>query len=245
MAAHHTTTSFIACNRSGNISGLACLVILTAFNFSTLQSAFAGGFLNHMQSAGAAAVSTAGETAIAEDATTIYYNPAGMTQFKIAAISLTAPIIFLSSEFQNNGTTAGLGDPARGSNANREQNFSIPSLFAALPLSDRVTVGLGVFAPFGQANTYSDDWIGRYHLQKISLKTVDIDPSIAFRLTDSLSVGAGIDISNTRTLYGTTRLTSAPSALRLSGPIPVQDLASDLKARMAASAFLLPIGALG
>ncbi len=170
---------------------LPCFAALTAF---TSQSAFAGGFLNQIQSAGAASVSTAGQTAIAEDATTVYYNAAGMTSLKRPEISFTAPIVFLSSAFQNSGTTAVLGDPARGSNGDKDQNFPIPSLFATLPLSDRITVGLGVFVPFGQANTYPSDWVGRYHLQKISLKTVDIDPAIAYRLTDSLSVGGGIDI---------------------------------------------------
>jgi len=150
--------------------------------------------LNQIQSAGAAAVSTAGQTAIAEDATTVYYNAAGMTSLKRPEVSFTAPVIFLSSKFQNSGTTAGLGDPAHGSNGDKEQNFPIPSLFATLPLSDRITAGLGVFIPFGQSNTYSDDWVGRYQLQRISLKTVDIDPAIAYRLTDSLSVGGGFDL---------------------------------------------------
>ncbi len=156
--------------------------------------ALADGFRNQIQSAGAASVSTAGETAIAEDATTIYYNAAGMTSLQRPEISFTAPVIFLSSQFQNSGTTAGLGDPAHGSNGNKDQNFPIPSLFATLPLSNRVTAGLGVFVPFGQSNAYPDDWVGRYQLQRISLKTVDIDPAIAYQLTDSLSVGGGIDI---------------------------------------------------
>ncbi len=171
--------------------------VLAAFAaiFSLSSSpGLAGGFLNQIQSAGAASVSTAGETAVAEDAPTIYYNAAGMTSLKRAEISFTMPIIFLSGKFQNGGTTAGLGDPARGSSGNKEQNFPIPSLFATVPLSDRITAGLGVFVPFGQSNTYPDDWVGRYQLQRISLKTVDIDPAIAYRVTDSLSVGGGIDI---------------------------------------------------
>jgi long-chain fatty acid transport protein len=170
---------------------LACLVVFLA---RASHPALAGAFLNQIQSAGASSVSAAGETAIAEDATTIFYNAAGMTSLQRPEISLTAPIIFASSQFQNSGTTAGLGDPAHGSNGSKKQNFTIPSLFATLPLSDRVTVGLGLFIPFGQANTYPDDWVGRYQLQKTSLETIDIDPAIAYRLTDSLSVGGGIDV---------------------------------------------------
>ncbi len=139
-------------------------------------------------------MSTAGETAIAEDATTVYYNAAGMTSLKHSEISITVPIVFLSSRFENHGTTAALGDPAHGSNGDKDQNFPIPSIFATTPLSDRITVGVGIFVPFGQANSYPDDWVGRYQLQRISLKTADLDFVAAYRLTDSLSVGGGIDV---------------------------------------------------
>ncbi|HEY2011650.1 MAG TPA: OmpP1/FadL family transporter [Rhizomicrobium sp.] len=170
------------------------LICSFAFLAHASRPAFSGAFLNQIQSAGAASVSTAGETAIAEDATTVYYNAAGMTSLPHPEISFTVPTIFLSSHFQNNGTTAGLGDPAHGSSGNKDQNFPIPSFFATLPLTDRVTVGLGLFIPFGQSNAYPDDWVGRYQLQRISLKTLDVDPAIAYRLTDSLSVGGGIDL---------------------------------------------------
>jgi len=175
-------------------SPLLLLAFLVVFFAHASHPALAGAFLNQTQSAGASSVSTAGETAIAEDATTIYYNAAGMTLLQRPEISSTTPIIFLSSQFQNAGTTAGLGDAAHGSNGNKKQSFTIPSIFATLPLSDRVTVGLGLFIPFGQANTYPDNWVGRYQLQKTSLETIDIDPAIAYRLTDSLSVGGGIDV---------------------------------------------------
>jgi len=152
------------------------------------------GFLNNIQSAGAASVSTAGETAIAEDATTIYYNSAGMTLLNRPEVLLSLPIISLSNKFEDGGTTGALGEPARGSGGNRDGVFSLPTLFATTPLSNRLNVGVGIFIPFGQVNQYADSWVGRYQLQSISLKTIDIDPAVAYRVSDRLSVGAGLDI---------------------------------------------------
>jgi long-chain fatty acid transport protein len=126
------------------------------------QSAQSAGFLNNIQSAGAASVSTAGETAIAEDATTVYYNPAGMTSLNRPEILLSAPIISLSNSFVDGGTRAALGEPAHGSGGNKDEVFPLPSLFAMAPLSNRFSVGLGVFIPFGQVNEYADKWVGRY-----------------------------------------------------------------------------------
>ena len=171
---------------------IAVLVILVTGGIG--QPALSAGFLNNIQGGGAAAVSTAGQTAIAEDATTIYYNPAGMTLLNRPEIVLVSGFVSISNEFRNAGTTDGLGQPASGSGGIKDELFAVPSLFAAMPLSDRLNVGLGLFTPFGQINKYADDWVGRYQLQSISLKTIDIEPAVAYRVSDTFSLGAGLDI---------------------------------------------------
>jgi long-chain fatty acid transport protein len=117
-----------------------------------------------------------------------------MTLFNRPEILLSPPVVSLSNRFENGGTTGALGEPVRGSGGNKDEVFSLPTLFATAPLSDRFSVGLGLFIPFDQVNEYADNWVGRYQLQSISLKTFDIDPAIAYRVSDTLSVGAGIDI---------------------------------------------------
>ena len=183
---------------SRNLAGrpwlLAVAGIVALVSAGAPHPAFAGAFLNDIQSTGAASVSTAGQTAIAEDAATVYYNPAGMTLLDGAQILVSSGFVLISTSFENKGTTAPLGDPAHGSTGAKDQIFPVPSLFATAPLSNRLTVGLGLFAPFGQANKYASDWVGRYQLQSISLKTIDIDPTIAYRVDDSFSLGAGLDI---------------------------------------------------
>jgi long-chain fatty acid transport protein len=170
---------------------IATVAFLTA---TGIQPALSAGFLNNIQSAGSASVSTAGQTAIAEDAATVYYNPAGMTLLDRPEILLAAPVVVLSNKFDDGGSRAPLGGPALGSGGSKDGAFTLPSLFATMPLSGRVTVGLGLFIPFGQVNEYDDNWVGRYQLRSISLKTFDIDPAVAYRVSDTFSVGAGIDI---------------------------------------------------
>jgi long-chain fatty acid transport protein len=172
---------------------IAAAALLTAAGLTL--PALAAGFHNNIQSAGAAAVSTAGQTAIAEDASTIYYNAAGMTLLdRRPEIVFTAPVVVLSNEFRNAASVAPLGGPALGSGGAKDGVFTLPSLFATMPLSDRVTAGLGLFIPFGQVNEYDNNWVGRYQLRSISMKTLDINPAIAYRLSDTFSVGAGLDI---------------------------------------------------
>ena len=157
-------------------------------------AAHAGAFLNAIQSAGAASVSTAGQTAAAEDGSTLYYNPAGMSLLGRPELLMAAGLVLMSNSFDNRGTTDALGSPVQGTRGKKNEVFPVPSLFATLPLPAGFSAGIGIFSPFGQANTYPDDWVGRYQLQRISLRTVDIDPAISYRLDDNLSVGMGVDI---------------------------------------------------
>jgi long-chain fatty acid transport protein len=177
--------------------GLAALVSVSLAVILTLgftSAVSAGGFLDQTQSAGAASVSTAGETAIAEDAATVYYNAAGMTLLDRPEVLNALGIVIPSSSFGNGGTTDLLGGPIHGSVGIKDQIFGAPSLFMTAPLDDRVHVGLGIFVPFGQINKYDENWVGRYQLQSISLKTIDIDPVISYRVTDTLSMGGGLDV---------------------------------------------------
>jgi len=173
-------------------------VSATLISLAMPAPALASGFLDSIQSATAASVSSAGVTAVAEDAATVYYNAAGMMLLDHPEILAASGIVFPSNRFTNAGSTDLLGGPVRGSTNIKDQVFLLPSLFATAPISDRLHIGLGVFVPYGQINKYDDEWVGRYQLQSISLKTIDIDPTIAYRVTDTLSVGGGIDIEYAR-----------------------------------------------
>ena len=175
--------------RSRATAGIAAILIVCASS-----PAQASGFILDIQSVGSASVSTAGQTAIAEDATTIYYNPAGMTALGRPEILISSGLVFTSSNFSNGGTNNAAGQPVLGTTGVVDQIFLVPTVFATLPLSDRLHIGVGVFTPFGQVSAYDDNWVGRYHSQSTSLKTIEIDPAAAYRINDNISIGAGIDV---------------------------------------------------
>lgn len=67
-----------------------------------------------------------------------------------------------------------------------------PNLYYVVNLNDRLALGLGIDAPFGLVTEWSDGWVGRYHALRSSVMTVNINPSVAYRVNGHLSLGAGV-----------------------------------------------------
>ncbi len=187
----------------------------------------AGGFFIPQQSTQDIGRGFAGGAAMASDVSTIFTNPAGMTELETAEAGLSVKLMLPTLEFENQGSTAATpgtlnqpvpypgndgGDPI-GSN-------TIVNFYATHPFLDgRLWGGLGVTAPFGLNVDYDDGWFGRYDSVETELVTVDIAPTIAYRLNDRISVGAGIDFQ-----YADAELAIAiPNTLAPGGPSPATD----------------------
>ncbi len=163
----------------------------------TAGLASASGFALIEQSVSGLGNAYAGGAAIAEDASTVFFNPAGMTRLPgtqcIAGANLIAP----SARFRNEGSTHVLqqvtGAPLAGNNGGDGGETAVtPNLYLTRRINDRLTLGLGISAPFGLATDYNDTWVGRYYALRSELKTVNLNPSIAYRLNEHLSIGAGL-----------------------------------------------------
>jgi long-chain fatty acid transport protein len=156
--------------------------------FITSTNAQAGGFALMTQNASGMGNAYAGAAAEAEDASTIFFNPAGMTYIDgtqmVGAIHLINPSI----AFHDKGSLGATGDqgPNAGSLA------LIPNFYIMTELTPAIKLGLGVSVPFGLTTEYDDHWIGRFQANKSELKTVNINPSIAFKVNDQLSFGLGL-----------------------------------------------------
>jgi long-chain fatty acid transport protein len=170
----------------------------------TAASALASGFAIIEQSVRGLGNAFSGSAA-AEDASTIFFNPAGLTRLSGSSVNAAVYYISPSAIFQNQGSTIVTGAPLAGGNGgDGAANILVPNLYAAWDVSDRIKLGLGINSPFGLKTKYNDSWVGRYYAIDSELSTININPTLAAKLTDNLSVGAGINLQ-----YADAKLTNA------------------------------------
>jgi long-chain fatty acid transport protein len=139
----------------------------------------------------------AGTASAADDASTVFFNGAGMTRLDGPTTQLGGHFIMPEADFENDGSTAATGTPFQsslsGSDGNTDDTALVPNFYYSTPLNDTVSFGIGINAPFGLTSEYDDDWVGRYHATNSELETININPSVAFQATDKLSLGFGIN----------------------------------------------------
>jgi len=168
------------------------IFIVVCISFLSVGSAYGAGFALIEQGVSGLGNAYAGGAAGAEDASTIFFNPAGMTRLSGRQFILAAHYIMPYADFDNEGSTHVTGAPLRGDDdGNAGDAKIIPNLYYSRKLSDRFSAGIGINAPFGLATTYDRTWVGRYHAVKSDLMTININPSIAYKVTDQFSIGAG------------------------------------------------------
>ena len=188
-------------------------LMLAAFSVSA-QSA---GFQLWEQNASGLGVAYAGSAAVADNASTNYFNPAGLTQLPGTQISLGVSAVGPSYRFRNEGST---GIHAGGPDGGDAGGWAgVPNAYFSQQLSDRLHVGFGVSSPFGLATEYNaSHWVGANLAIKSEIRTVNYNPSLAYRLSDRVSLGVGlnyqkIDAEMTSALGGGYRVKGDDSAL--------------------------------
>jgi long-chain fatty acid transport protein len=135
----------------------------------------------------------AGGGAVAEDASTVWFNPASMTRLP-SQVQTAGHVIVASFEFSGSGTAA-TGAPILGSASEDGGTVGlVPNLYVIRSLTDDVTFGLGINAPFGLATEYDRGWVGRYQAVDSAILTINVNPALAWKLNDYLSLGAGLNV---------------------------------------------------
>lgn len=138
-----------------------------------------------------------GGAAEADDASTIWWNPAGMTRLRSRQIVAAAHLILPDVSYSDDGSLDLTGGAMLGGlGGNGGETAVVPNLFATWRLNRRAVVGLGVNAPYGLATDYPSDWIGRYFATRSEIVSVNINPSVAYKLNRQWSVGAGLNLSH-------------------------------------------------
>lgn len=160
------------------------------------SSALAAGFQLNESSASGLGNAFAGGAAAAEDASTVWTNAAGMSRLTqrqgVAVLNLITPSI----RFRNEGSTAATtGGQALGGDGGDAGGLNVvPGLYVVAPLGKGLTAGFGISAPWGLVTEYDSGWMGRYHGTKSSIKTYNLNPSLAWQATKQLSLGFGLNV---------------------------------------------------
>lgn len=165
------------------------------------SSASAAGFAVAEQSVTGLGTAFASGSSAATDGSTVYSNPAGMSFLKKrTAVTFGTNIIDPNAKFNDKGSRISALLGGADLNANNEEGGDagpiaiVPNFYYTHAINDTWTAGIGVNAPFGLVTDYDRGWVGRYYALRSDLKTVNINPSIAYKASNTFSLGFGVNI---------------------------------------------------
>ncbi|WP_257304054.1 OmpP1/FadL family transporter [Geothrix campi] len=222
---------------------LTALTLIAAGAFAPMAQA--AGFQLREQSPSSQGNAFAGVSAGGADISALFFNPAVMTQYDGWQFSFGGTYVGLDVKLQDmtanrtpaltalgfnvvpNTTTSLIpisGDP---SHKNSGVSAVLPEFNIMYSVNKDLKLGLSLNVPFGLTTEYDSNWIGRYHGLKSDLKTIDITPSLAYRVADQFSFGVAFiarkaDAELTNGVdYGTALALKVGSGLAAAGLSPV------------------------
>jgi long-chain fatty acid transport protein len=168
------------------------LLILTTVTVS--NSAMASAFQLWEQDAATMGNYHAGFAAAAEDASTAFYNPAGLVRIKNQEMIAGGIAILPDLRFQGTVATNTLTNTAPQSLTAQGDKYGFtPFLHYAAPISEKVVFGLSYTRPFGFKTDYGSNTLLRYVSVLNTVDVFDLSPSLGVLVTDKISLGAGIN----------------------------------------------------
>lgn len=178
-------------------------VAIAAVSLGPLASTavLAGGYALNEQGAHASGTANAGAAASVENASILYFNPAGMTRLPGTQISFGAAILDVKPDARIERATNALGMPVAGGDGGDFVDLAVVPNIYMTHNSGNVAVGLGIYVPFGLEADYDNDFRGRFLADKTEIQVISFQPTFAFNVTDQLSLGLGLNI-----MYGEGRL---------------------------------------
>ena len=142
----------------------------------------------------------AGGGAVAEDASAAWFNPASITRLA-TQVQASGHVIAPSFEFTDAGSVQVIGagaiallPTAPGIDAG-DKIALVPNLYYVRKLDDRFSFGLAINAPFGLATEYDRNWKGRYQAIESEIIDLNVNPSIAYKVSSAFSIGAGVSVN--------------------------------------------------
>lgn len=177
-----------------HIKKLALLLVATGCTSPVIATSYQ----SWTQDAGSIGNYHAGRAAIAEDASTNFYNPAGL--IRIHNQQLLAGGTPTTSDIRFRGTVSAntLGTGPQATSAQGGTFSFLPYAHYAAPLADNLVFGLSVITPFNSYTNYGLTSNAQYAATQSSIRVIDVAPSLGFAYNDKVAVGFGLDVEHAR-----------------------------------------------
>lgn len=164
--------------------------IFFLLSFLVSSSVFAAAFQFYELGTPIIGTAAVGQAVVANDASTSYFNPAGMVELQTSQYLLGSEVVVPYNYFSQSSRTTIKGDNG-GSAGTLTPGVN---LFYVYSLSPKLKLGISLTSPYGGLLTYNDGWAGRFFVQNIALFTLNLNPAIAYQVNDWLAVGGGASL---------------------------------------------------
>ncbi|MFJ7009421.1 OmpP1/FadL family transporter [Pseudomonas putida] len=150
----------------------------------------ASGFALNEQSISSMGTGFAGRSSSADDASTVFGNPAGMSRLKREQATVGAAAVIAKSDISGPGSNLG-GE----TDGDMVPFVGVPMGYYVKPIDDHWSVGFGVYVPFGLVTDYGSDDAARYWGKKSHVQVVTFQPTVSYAFNDKVSIGFGPTIN--------------------------------------------------
>lgn len=165
-------------------SPLGLAVVLASSNV------LASGFALNEQSISGMGSGFAGRSSSAEDATTVFGNPAGMARLKSEQVSVGGATLFAKSDISHTRSTFGGQE-----DGDMVPVTTVPMGYYVKPIDEHWAFGVGFYVPFGLMTDYGSGFAGRYYANKSEVTTLTFQPTVSYAFNDKVSIGFGPTIN--------------------------------------------------
>src|SRR5262245_8795066 len=165
------------------------------------QQALGAGFALQEQNASGLGNAYAGGAAVAEDASTVWANPAGMARFSTIQIAASVAGVFPEFKFNNDGSLPAFNQPLGGDGGDAGKAVALPAAYIVVPINPSFAFGFGIGVPFGLETEWENGWLGRYQALRSKIETLNINPAISWKINNQFSVAVGVDYQKIKATF--------------------------------------------
>ena len=176
---------------------IAAAAMMVAGAFAT--QTYAAGFQLSEQSAIQMGRAMAGAGVVGDDLSAVHYNPAGMTLLSGTRMQATGTWVAVNLDYE--------GDSGQSENG-RLKGQIIPAGFITHQINDSLWAGLGLTVPYGMGTEFDENWDGKDRGTESMILTFDINPNLAWKVNEKLSVGGGVSLQYAKAELGSGRIVS-------------------------------------